>query len=97
MKFIWHGEARRELREALGYYREQAGRHIAEDFKLAAMRAAERLLDYPDMGAKIGHGVRRSVLHDYPYTLIYRATAGSLIVIAVAHHSRRPGYWAGRR
>jgi toxin ParE1/3/4 len=61
------------------------------------MRAAERLIAYPDIGAKTGHGVRRFVLHDYHYTLIYHTTPESLIIIAVAHHSRHPGYWAGRR
>lgn len=82
MKLVWQSEARRELREALAYYRDQAGLDIAQDFRLAAMRAAERLLEYPDMGAKTGHGARRSVLHDYPYTLIYRTTPVSLIVLA---------------
>ena len=97
MKLVWQSEARQELREALAYYRAQAGLDIAQDFKFAAMRAAEGLLAYPDIGAKAGHGARRFVLHDYPYTLFYRATPESLTILAVAHHSRRPGYWAGRR
>lgn len=97
MKLVWQSEARRELREALAYYRDRAGLDIAQDFRLAAMRAAERLLDHPDIGAMTGHhGARRFVLHDYPYTLFYRATPESLIILAVAHQSRRPGYWAGR-
>jgi plasmid stabilization system protein ParE len=97
LKVTWHGEARRELREAVAYYRDQAGLDVARGFRFAAMRAAERLLDYPDLGANAGHGARRFVVHDYPYTLIYRAQPESLTILAVAHQSRRPRYWAGRR
>jgi plasmid stabilization system protein ParE len=97
LKLVWQSEARRELREALAYYRDRAGLDVAQDFRLAAMRAAERLLDHPDIGAMTRHGARRCVLHDYPYTLFYRVTPESLIILAVAHQSRRPGYWAGRR
>jgi plasmid stabilization system protein ParE len=97
LRLAWQGEARRELREAVAYYRDQAGLDIAQDFKIAAMRAAERLLDYPGLGPDAERGTRRSVVHDYPYTLIYRVTPEVITIIAVAHQSRRPAYWAGRR
>ncbi len=57
------------------------------------MQAAQRLLHYPELGVKASHGARRFVLHDYPYTLIYRMTPEAIIIVAVAHQSRRPGYW----
>lgn len=97
MKLVWQSAAQRELREALAYYRDKAGLDVARNFKLAAMRTAESLLDCPVMGEKAGHGARRLVLHDYPYTLFYRSLPDSLIILAVAHQSRRPGYWAGPR
>lgn len=97
MRLVWQSHAKVELGEALKYYRDQAGLDIARDFNQAAMQAAQRLLEYPELGVKTGHGARRFVLHDYPYTLIYRAMPEAIIIVAVAHHSRRPGYWAGRR
>jgi len=85
-----------EFGEALKYYRDQAGLDIARDFNHATMQAAQRLLEYPEMGVKTGHGARRFVMHDYPYTLIYRVMPETIIIVAVAHHGRRPGY-GGRR
>lgn len=97
MRLAWQSQARVEFGEALKYYRDQAGLDIARDFSHATMQAAQRLLEYPEMGVKTGHGARRFVMHDYPYTLVYRVMPEAIIIVAVAHHSRRPGYWAGRR
>jgi toxin ParE1/3/4 len=97
LNLVWLGEARRELGDALAYYREQAGFEVAQGFKLTIKRSAERMLQYPNLGAAAGHGARRFVVGNYPYSLIYRAQAGSVTIIAVAHQNRRPAYWAGRR
>lgn len=97
MKRLWQQQARTELREAIRYYRDEGGLNIARDFHNAAMQAAGRLLEYPEQGVGIEHACRRFNLHDYPYSLIYRITPAAIIIVAVAHHSRRPGYWAGRR
>lgn len=97
MRLVWQRQAKVEFVEALKYYRDQAGLDIARDFNQATMQAAQRLLEYPEMGARTGHGARRFFLHDYPYTLVYRVMSETIVIVAVAHHSRRPGYWAGRR
>jgi len=97
LRLAWQSQAKVEFAEALKYYRDQAGLDIARDFNRAAMQTAQRLLEYPEMGVKAGHGARRFVLHDYPYTLVYRVMPETIIIVAVAHHSRHPGYWAGRR
>jgi plasmid stabilization system protein ParE len=97
LKLLWQHHAKIELSEALKYYRDQAGLDIARNFNQAAMRAARRLIKFPEIGVKAGHGIRRFVLQDYPYTLIYRATPEAVIIVAIAHQSRRPGYWQGRR
>jgi plasmid stabilization system protein ParE len=91
LRLVWQSHAKIELGEALKYYRDQAGIDIARDFNHAAMQAAQRLLRYPELGVKAGHGARRFVLHDYPYTLIYRVTPDAIIIVAIAHHGRRPG------
>jgi len=49
------------------------------------------------MGTPAGSNTRRMAIHRYPYFIVYRVHAGRLHVLALAHHSRRPGYWAGRR
>jgi len=97
LKLVWHNQARSELRESLIYYRDHANLSIARDFNAAVMRAANQLLQFPALGSPTDHAARQLPLHDYPFNLVYRAKPTEIIIIAVAHHSRRPGYWAGRR
>jgi plasmid stabilization system protein ParE len=35
-------------------------------------------------------------LSGYPYDLVYSVRADEIVVLAVAHHSRQPEYWADR-
>jgi toxin ParE1/3/4 len=35
-------------------------------------------------------------LNRFPYTVLYRVKNDEIFVTAVAHHSRRPGYWRRR-
>jgi toxin ParE1/3/4 len=97
LRLVWQSQARAELREAVRFYRDNAGYSIARDFRDAAVHTAERLSEHPEIGPRIDHNARRINLHDYPYSLIYRFEPSSIIVIALAHQSRRPGYWVGRR
>jgi len=34
------------------------------------------------------------VLRRFPFGVVYRVLAGEIQVVAVAHHRRKPGYWA---
>ena len=40
--------------------------------------------------------VRRRVLRRFPYVLAFKVYGEELVVIAVAHARRRPGYWLHR-
>ena len=43
------------------------------------------------------HGTREYVLPwRFPYTIVYRVGEKVIIVMAVAHQSRAPGYWHDR-
>lgn len=41
-------------------------------------------------------GARRLILKRFPYDVVVRERGAETVVIALAHHSRRPGYWRGR-
>jgi toxin ParE1/3/4 len=97
LKLVWHNQARSELRESLINYRDHANLSIAKDFNAAVMRAANQLLQFPARGSPTDHAARQLPLHDFPFSLAYRAKRTEIIIIAVAHHSRRPSYWAGRQ
>ena len=40
---------------------------------------------------------RVAMLDRFPFTLPYQIIGGTIVVLALAHLSRRPGYWAKRR
>lgn len=33
----------------------------------------------------------------FPYSIFYQVTSDEIRVVAVAHHRRRPSYWADRK
>jgi len=47
-------------------------------------------------GSSGARGAKRLVLKRFPYDIVVRESATEIIVIAIAHHSRRPGYWRNR-
>jgi hypothetical protein len=53
----------------------------------------------PEVGAPWKRRVDRRVfvLSRFPFTLPYQIVAGEIVVLAFAHTSKRPGYWARRR
>ena len=40
--------------------------------------------------------VRYYILRRFPYTIHYEVAGTEVIVLAVAHQRRRPGYWQDR-
>ena len=40
---------------------------------------------------------RVAVVSRFPFTLPYRISVDEIVVLALAHASRRPGYWRARR
>ena len=82
---------------------EEAARWYAERSPVAASRfvseieaAAQAIAEAPNACPPYRHGTRRFLLRRFPYSLVYRVEPTRLIVVAVAHAHRRPGYWAQR-
>jgi hypothetical protein len=50
----------------------------------------------PSVGSPYRHGTRRVFPRHFPHAVVYREGADSLIIIAVAHFRREPGYWRRR-
>ena len=69
----------------------------AAEAEYAAAAAFRRILDRPEWGAACDDAHRLVIVRGYPYQIIYRMAAdNSTVVIAVAHCSRSPDYWAQR-
>jgi toxin ParE1/3/4 len=84
--------------EAEGAYAWYAERNIAAaDLFLDEIdTAVARVREAPERWPRIRRDVRRYLFRKFPFSLIYRVTSGTVEVIAVAHHRRRPEYWKKR-
>jgi len=58
--------------------------------------ALESISAAPQRWPKYLHGTRRFVLHRFPFSVVYLDDSDFVIVVAVAHSKRKPGYWKGR-
>lgn len=95
MKYEFHPEAEREfIEEATRYESEVPG--LGVRFGSEVGRVIDLLLENPKSGAPIDANLRHFVLKRFPHSIIYAVIADVLIVVAVAHGSREPGYWRSR-
>jgi plasmid stabilization system protein ParE len=86
-----------EARGAADWY-EVRDRNVADRFRAVLDETIERIAAVPGIGSSWPGEptVRRVLLVGFPYWLIYEDTADEVIVLAVAHEKRKPGYWRER-
>jgi plasmid stabilization system protein ParE len=93
-----HADASEELAEAVKWYearRVGLGRELFD----AVTDCVETLQATPEIGSPLSadRRTRRLLLPRFPYHVVYRVLPSEIIVVAVAHAKRRPGYWRRRR
>ena len=91
----FHQEASQEYDAAFDWYL-QRNPNAALRFDAEVDRALADIIDGPKRWAAGPHSTRRYLLRRFPFTLIYRERAANIQIIAVAHTSRKPGYWKHR-
>jgi plasmid stabilization system protein ParE len=97
MKIVFLKTAQIEFDDAVDYYAEHASTRVAEAFVVDVQHARQRLVERPEIGTPISQRLRIVHLRHFPYSIIYRHSADTITIHAVAHQRRRPGYWSGRR
>lgn len=75
---------------------EAASAGLGIDFLADVQFGIDSLCEHPYLGHPIGYGLRRTLLHRFPFSLIYSVEADAILIVAVAHYGRRPGYWKSR-
>ncbi len=94
---VFHRLAAREYRSARKWYADRTA-EAADNFRIAVDRAVSRISSQSESLPKLGPVYRFARVRRFPYVLIFRERSPeSVMVMAVAHTSRRPGYWRGRR
>jgi plasmid stabilization system protein ParE len=94
-RIVVRDDAAQELAAARDFY--DANRPgYGSLFADAVDHAFGLLVEYPLIGSEVRPRVRRLALHGWPYAIIYFVRDDAVVIIAIAHTSRRPNYWRTR-
>jgi plasmid stabilization system protein ParE len=94
-RVAFEAAARADVRAAMRHYGDVAPT-LAERFAQELDAAVGRLQAMPDAMPLVAAGVRRCLLHRFPYSVIYRTGFEPLRVLAVMHHRQHPARWQRR-
>lgn len=65
-------------------------------FEAALTAAFERIAETPEQGPMLEAGVRRLLVETFPSGVLYAVEPERVVMLAVMHLHRRPGYGRGR-
>lgn len=88
-------EAEEEFREAARYYETEAP-GVGLAFIAEVHRAITSVVSHPRSAKKVRGCIRKKVLSHFPYSLLYSIETDLILIVAIAHHKRRPTYWRSR-
>jgi plasmid stabilization system protein ParE len=95
VNFEFLAAARLELEEAFDYYEaKQTG--LGEEFAREVYPSIQRILDHPLAWRKLSRRTRRCRTKRFNYGIIYQVKREHILIVAVMHLSRKPGYWKTR-
>jgi plasmid stabilization system protein ParE len=88
-------EASEELRAAAERYdAESAG--LGRELVLDVRRVCRSISEAPHIGRMVRNDIRRRLVRRFPYSVLYCIESDDVLIVAVAHHHRAPGYWRNR-
>ena len=88
-------EAEDEMNEAADFYDSRAY-GLGTEFLDDVQRAVDLIRDYPEIGLQFTDDLRRVSIQRFPFSVIYAIRPTELMIVAIAHQRRRPGYWKER-
>jgi hypothetical protein len=91
----YHPEAAIEATEAVRWYLEQSSTAAIAFFEQLKI-AEKKVVQVPDRWGSYMHGTQICPFTRFPYGLIYQQRKNYILVVAVAHFKRKPGYWKNR-
>ena len=95
MKYRFHPLADDELDKAADYYEEQQEK-LGLDFAEEVYSTIQRIVEFPQAWKPLSNRTRRCVTNRFPYQVIYEIKDEEILIVAVGHLHRKPGYWEER-
>ena len=98
MKLRIHRLAVAEIDHEVDYY-ESCSVGLGAELEDEIDAVLETILQYPQAAPQWRDRPDRrvAVLDRFPFTLVYQLKAEEIVILALAHTSRSPGYWLRRR
>jgi len=91
----FHQGAMADVKSAVAWYQQRSPK-AALDFIEELHRAADTIREAPERWPIGKSNTRRFLLWRFPFAIIYSEQESVVTIWAVAHGSRRPGYWVRR-
>ena len=88
-------EAQHELESGVSFYR-ATDPVLGKQFALEVRRLCQQIAEFPMQGTELRNGIRRRLLRRFPYSILYAVEGQDVLILAIAHQNRKPGYWASR-
>ena len=94
-RIVFLDPAEKEMLSAALYYESQAT-GLGEYFIAEVHRATQYIEENPESGMVIRGNIRRRLMRSFPFGILYRIESDEIVIVAVMHLRKRPGYWADR-
>jgi plasmid stabilization system protein ParE len=91
----YHPAAKLEVFDAFDWYQSHSQR-AAENFQREVERAQTAIQESPERWPAYLVGTKKYLLKRYPYLVVYHVAQSGIEIVAIAHASRKPGYWVDR-
>lgn len=92
---IFLPEAEAEMYEAAKYYESQAS-GLGIDYLSEVERAVASISESPMTWPKVKGELRRRLVRRFPFGILYYIESEEIVLVAVAHLRKKPGYWEKR-
>lgn len=95
MRVEFHPDALAEFRAAAEYYEHQHN-GLGSRFTNAVEAAVEHITEAPASLRIVEDDIRRCLTKVFPYAVLFSIEDGYILIVAVMHCRREPGYWRNR-
>ena len=97
MQIVFHPDAQAELNLASNHD-EDNETSLGNPFAIEDFAAVERIKANPRLWPLLNDAVRRCLIHRFPDGMIdsFDESSSSILILAVMHLHRQPGYWSER-
>jgi len=91
----FHPDAESEMIESAAYYEEQQP-GLGRRFLVSVQDAVNRVVANSRLYAVVEMDVRRCLTKTFPFGVLFRERSDDIVIVAVMHLRRQPGYWKSR-